>query len=183
VSITEKSDVELVALARQHDEPAFSELMARHQRPVFRFVWRLLGNSVDAQEIAQDTFVRAWQHLDDFDPRQQFSTWLFALARHAAIDRLRWRQRHPTEPLAPESLLPSAASVSGEVENRELGDEIAAAVQTLPADQRTALILAEYQGLSHAEIGAILRCSVKSVESRLYRARQTLRARLAHLLR
>jgi RNA polymerase sigma-70 factor (ECF subfamily) len=178
VSPSSIPDQELVARARQRDEAAFGELLQRYRQPIFRFVWRLLDNAADADEVAQETFVRAWQHLAEFDPRQKFSTWLFALARNAAIDRLRWRKRHPTETLAPDAPLPAATSVTAEVQNRELSDQIAAAVQALPEDQRTALVLAEYEGLSHAEIGAVMHCSAKSVESRLYRARQFLRGRL-----
>ena len=92
---------------------------------------------------------------------------------------LRYRKRHPTEPLAS---APEPAAISTAVDNREIGKAIAAAVAQLPEDQRTVVVLAEYHGLSYAEIGAIMPCSNKSVETRLYRARLELRSRLAHLL-
>jgi RNA polymerase sigma factor (sigma-70 family) len=179
----EQTDAELAARIQDaQDATAFDELLARHQRPVLNFCYRLLGNASDAEDVAQEVFVRVWQHLADYDPRQKFTTWLFALARHAAIDHLRWRKRHPSEPLAADAVLPDRVSVTGDVQAREIGDQIAAAVAELPEDQRTALVLAEYHGLSQAEIGEIMHCSAKSVESRLYRAKQTLRGRLARWL-
>lgn len=177
------SEAELVARARQGDDAAFGALLAQYQRPIIQFAWRVLGNTADAEDVAQETFVRAYRHLADYDARRPFSTWLFALARHGAIDRLRWRQRHPVEPLPADAPLPDPAGTApGEVQNRELGAAIAAAVQELPEEQRTALVLAEYEGLSHADISAVMDSSEKAVESRLYRARQALRAKLARWL-
>jgi RNA polymerase sigma-70 factor (ECF subfamily) len=175
----EQNDDVLVSRAREGDDDAFGELLHRYQRPVLNFVYRLLANETEAEDVAQDTFVRAYQHLADFDPRRKFSTWLFALARNTAIDRLRYRHRHPTEPL---DTAPESSTVSNEVGNREVGVEIAAAIAQLPEDQRTAIVLAEYHDLSYTEIAEVMNSSEKSIESRLYRAKITLRERLAHLL-
>jgi len=160
-------------------DAAFEDLLARYRRPVLNFVYRLLGDAAEAEDVAQEVFVRAYRHFGELDPRREASPWLFTLARNAAIDRLRYRQRHPTEPL---DSAPEPASVSREVETRELGDQIAAAIQSLPEDQRTAVVLAEYHSLSYAEIAEIIDCSVKSVESRLYRAKATLREKLRGFL-
>lgn len=153
----------------------FDEVLQRYQRPVLNFAYRLLGDATEAEDVAQDVFVRVHQHWDDYDPRQKFSTWLFAIARHACLDRLRSRRRRPEVPLAS---APEPTVSSREVELNETGRLIAAAVAELPEDQRTALVLAEYHGMSYAEIAAVMNCSAKSVESRLYRAKQTLRQRL-----
>jgi len=161
------------------EDEFFAELLARYQRPVLNFVYRMLGNAAEAEDVAQEVFVRAYQHLHEYDPHRKLSTWLFAMARNAAIDRLRYRQRHPTTPL---DTAPEPSTVPHEAENRELGEQIATAIQQLPEEQRAAIILAEYHGLSHAEIAEVLRCTEKSVESRLYRARQALRVSLKHLL-
>jgi RNA polymerase sigma-70 factor (ECF subfamily) len=157
----------------------FEELLARYRRPVLNFVYRLLGDATEAEDVAQEVFVRAYQHWSKFDPRRKVPTWLFALARNAAIDRLRYRQRHPVESL---DSAPEPSTTSREVETRELGEQIAAAIQLLPEDQRTAIVLAEYHDLSYAEIAEIMDCSVKSVESRLYRAKATLREKLQGFL-
>ncbi len=161
------------------DDDAFNELLRRYQKPVLNFAYRLLGDATEAEDVAQETFVRAYRHIGDYDSRQKFSTWLFAIAHHACLDHLRSRKRRPEISL---ENAPDPSITSREVERNEMGMLIAAAVAKLPEDQRTALVLAEYHGMSYAEIAAVMRCSEKSVESRLYRAKQTLRGRLRPLL-
>ena len=168
--------------ASEQNDAAFAELLARYRQPVLNFVHRMLGDATEAEDVAQEVFVRAYRHWGEYDPRRKLSTWLFALARHAAIDRLRYRQRHPAEPLPDTVAANPVRGPAAEVAAKELGDIIAAAIQSLPEDQRTAVVLAEYHDFSHAEIAGVMRCSEKSVESRLYRARQTLREKLAYLL-
>jgi len=173
------------------DEPAYRELVARWQRPILNFVFRLTGDAAAADDIAQDVFARVSRRIGSFrsdSGGSTFSAWLFQIARNAALDHLRHRRRHPTEPLEPVAgtgpleIASSAPDAGMAVQRRELGDEIAAAVLALPEDQRAAIVLAEYEDLSVAEIAAILKSTAKSVEARLYRARQALRQRLAHLL-
>jgi RNA polymerase sigma-70 factor (ECF subfamily) len=166
-------------MANQADE-AFEAALAQYRRPVLNFVYRLLGHAEEAEDVAQEVFVRAYQHWGEYDPRRKLSTWLFALARHAAIDRLRYRERHPTEPLDPVVESPTRGPAA-EAQAREVGERIAAAVASLPEEQRTAIVLAEYHGLSHAEIAEVMGGSEKSVESRLCRARQALREQLRDL--
>ena len=156
--------------------------MRRYKRPVVNFVYRMVGNAADADDMTQVVFVRVYQNLDAYRPETKFSTWLFALARNAAIDRLRWRARHPGESIESAPQLAASSDTADAVAAREIGEQIAVAVAKLPEDQRTALVLAEYHGLSYAEIAGVMRCSEKSVESRLYRAKKTLRASLHHLL-
>ena len=181
MQVHEQPDSELVRQIGASDAAAFDELMRRYKRPVVNFVYRLLGSAEDAQDIAQDVFIRVYQNIDTYRPETKFSTWLFALARNAAIDRLRWRKRHPTEPLESAPQLMASSGTAEQVAAREIGEEIATAVAKLPEDQRVALVLSEYHGLSYAEIAGVMRCSEKSVESRLYRAKQTLRGWLGHL--
>ncbi len=182
MQVHEQPDSEVIRQIQSGDDSAFDELMRRYQRPVVNFIFRMLGNEDDAADVAQEVFVRVYQKLNTYRPETKFSTWLFALARNAAIDRLRWRARHPTEPIESESQLAAATDTAKEVDAREIGALIAAAVSELPEDQRTVLVLSEYQGMSHAEIAAVMRCSEKSAESRLYRAKQTLRGVLRPLL-
>lgn len=179
MQLNELTDIELVERLQHGEEPAFDELMGRYKRPVVNFCYRLLNDAGDADDVAQEVFVRVYQRIGSYRPRGKFTTWLFALARNACVDRLRYRKRHPTEPL---DVAPEPASVSNDTETREIGEEIAVAVAELPEDQRTVVVLAEYHGMSYAEIAGIMSCSEKSVESRLYRAKQILRQRLAHLL-
>ena len=170
---------QLVAQLQGGDESALAELMQRYRHPIVNFCYRLLGNAGDADDVAQDTFVRCYQTRHRLRPDAKISTWLFTIARNLCLDRLRYRKRHPTEPL---ENTPEPAAISNSVDNREIGATIATAIAQLPEDQRTVVILTEYHGLSYAEIGAIMKCSNKSVETRLYRARLELRNKLAHLL-
>jgi RNA polymerase sigma-70 factor (ECF subfamily) len=182
MQLHEQPDSELVRQIQSGDDAGFDELMRRYKRPVLNFVFRMLGNAEDAADVAQDVFVRVYQNLDACRPDAKFSTWLFALARNAAIDRLRWRARHPTESMESAPEIAMSAGTAEDVNARETAGQIAAAVDKLPEDQRTVLVLSEYQGMSYAEIAGVMRCSEKSVESRLYRAKQALREALRHLL-
>ena len=181
MQLDQQSDFDLVRQIQAGEDAAFDELMRRYKRPVVNFAYRMLGSADDADDVAQDVFVRAYHRIGDYKPGTgKFSTWLFALARNACIDKIRYRKRHPTEPLDGAAEMPARAT--DEIGAREIGEQIAAALDRLPEDQRTAIVLAEYHDQSYAEIAGIMKCSEKSVEARLYRAKQTLRQRLAHLL-
>lgn len=182
MQLHEQPDSELVRQIQSGDSAAFDELMRRYKRPIVNFVFRMLGNAADADDVGQEVFVRVYQNLDTYRPETKFSTWLFALARHAAINRLRWRARHPTESIESTPEISASSGTAEDVSAREIGEQIAAAVARLPEDQRTAIVLSEYHGMSYTEIAAVMRCSKKSVESRLYRAKQALRERLRPLL-
>ena len=179
MQLSELTDFQIVEQIQAGQDLAFDELMVRYKRPVVNFCYRMLADAGDADDVAQEVFVSVYQRIGGYRPRGKFSTWLFALAHNACIDRLRYRKRHPTVPL---DAAPEPGMVSREIATNEIGEHIAAAIAALPDDQRTAIVLAEYHGLSYAEIAGVMRCSEKSVESRLYRAKQTLRQRLAFLL-
>jgi RNA polymerase sigma-70 factor (ECF subfamily) len=182
-----QEDLQWVAAAQAGDVSAFDRIMQRYKRPMLDFAYRMTANPDAAADIAQEVFVRAWRGLDRYQPRPNaaFSTWLFQIARNACLD---WRRRSRRDPLAgaldasTSFDLAGGESVEGSVIARETAAQIASAVQALPADQRMAVVLAEYGGLSQQEIAAVMRCSAKSVESRLYRARHALRQALAPLL-
>jgi len=172
-------DDQLLEQLRTGDEAALVELMRQYRHPIVNFCYRMLGNAGDANDVAQETFVRCYQTRQRLRPGAKLSTWLFTIARNLCLDRLRYRKCHPTETL---ESAPEPVTISNEVGNREMGAVIAAAVLALPEDQRAVVVLAEYHGLSYAEVAAIMNCSGKSVEARLYRARLELRRTLAHLL-
>ncbi|MCE9613111.1 MAG: sigma-70 family RNA polymerase sigma factor [Lentisphaerae bacterium] len=181
------TDDALVARLQSRDESAFDDLMQRYKQPIVSFVYRMTGDADAAQDVAQDIFVKVYRAIPAFrpTPRSRFSTWLFQVARHAALDYLRHRSRRPPS-LASTGATADAEqagpdTVSADVARREVAQAVAHAVAQLPEDQRTALVLSEYEGLTDADIAAIMRCSAKSVEARLYRARHALRKSLAHL--
>jgi RNA polymerase sigma-70 factor, ECF subfamily len=181
-------DRDCVGRAQAGDDDAFTELMGHYKGPILNFVYRLTGDAAGAEDIAQDTFVRAYRNLDRFafrKPGDRFSAWLFQLARNAAIDAMRRRQRRPAQSLevTPErELAEPLADPANQADLKEREALIMTAVAELPEDQRTALVLSVYEDLSYAEIAAVMQATEKSVEARLYRTRQYLRVRLGKLL-
>ena len=181
----------MAQLAAGHDA-ALNHLMERHAEKLFHYLVRALQNEEDAADLAQETFARVFQHRARFDPRQRFSTWLYAIASNLVRDRYRWRKRHPQVSLDAaneatgnefgESFPDPAPSAGETAQANERAEAVRRAVAALPEPLRVPLILSEYEEKSHAEIGQILQCSAKAVEVRIYRARQQLRASLAHEL-
>ena len=182
---------EMSRLAAGHDA-ALNELMGRHAEKLFHYLVRCLQDEDDAADLAQETFVKVYQSRRRFDPSQKFSTWLYAIANNLVKDRYRWRSRHPQVSLDAASattgdsfgncLPASGASPNESVQVEERAAAVRRAVAALPDELRRPLILAEYEERSHAEIGQILGCSAKAVETRIYRARQHLRISLGKLL-
>ena len=174
------------------DEGAFSELMDRHSEKLFHYLIRCLQDSEEAADLAQETFVRVYQNRHKFDARQSFSTWLYSIATNLVRDRYRWRMRHPQVSLdrAPDGSevdfreqLSGAGPLPDEsLQSMELAEAVRKAVAALPEELRTPLILAEYEEKSQAEIATILNCSVKAVETRIYRARKLLRDALGNMM-
>ena len=178
-------------LAAGHDA-ALNELMERHGPKLFNYLVRCLQNEDDATDAAQETFVRVYQNRTKFDPQQKFSTWLYAIATNLVNDRYRYRSRHPQVSLDAENetigkdfrevLAAENPSPSETIEASERAETVRHAVAALPDELRIPLILAEYEERPQIEIGEILGCTAKAVETRIYRARQQLRASLATLL-
>ena len=184
------TDWSLVEQIKAGADRAFDVLMERYKRPILSFVCRMIGDAVEAEDVAQDVFVRVYRGMQKAEFHRttgEFSTWLFQVARNAALDCLRRRKRHPVESLSVvdndgESVASAGRTAHEEAATREIGEQIAAAVACLPEDQRAVLILVEYEDLSHKEIADVMHCSIKSVEGRLCRAKQTLRNVLVGLL-
>ena len=182
----DRSDMERLV---KGGDAALNSLMERHGEKLFHYLIRQLGNEHDAADIAQESFVRVYQHRAKFDPRRKFSTWLYTIATNLSRDRLRYRSRHPQVSLDAESpdsegtlkdYLPSeTTSPHQQLEARESAETVRRAIASLSDELRTPLILFEYEGLSQAEIAAILHCTPKAVETRLYRARNQLRPLLS----
>jgi len=167
---------------------ALNSLMERHATGVFHFLCRMLGNEDDANDLAQETFVRAYRARDSYRPEQKFSTWLFTIAANLARNQLRWRSRHPnvsldaesetTEQTLGDTLPANGCSPHEAAAAAERAEAVRAIVQRLPDDMREVVVLCDWEDLSVAEAAAILSTTPKAVESRLYRARNLLRERL-----
>jgi len=187
----EQDAQDMTRLARGHDA-ALNSLMGRHAEKLFHYLVRSLQNEEDAADLAQETFVKIYQNRAKFDLQQKFSTWLYAIASNLVRDRYRWRSRHQqvsleaedgqTETSLKETLRAVEPLPDQLMQNHERTDAVSKAVAALPEELKQALILSVYQDLPQAEIAIILNCSVKAVETRIYRARLQLRAALSALL-
>jgi len=183
---------DMARLAEGH-EAALNELMDRHAERLFHYLLRSLQDEDDAADLAQETFARVFQNRGKFDPSRKFSSWLYAIASNLVRDRYRWRSRHPQVSLDAENEqtegslrnnLPAGGPAPDQnLDAEERAARVRQAVAALPEELRQPLILSVYEGLSQGEIAAILKCSAKAVESRICRARQRLRGRLAELMR
>ncbi len=181
----------MIRLAAGHDA-TLNDLMERHAGKLFNYLIRSLQNEEDAADAAQETFVRVFQNRARFDSRQRFSTWLYAIATNLVKDRYRHRSRHPQVSLDAEneatgedfreSVPEQKPTPSESLQGTERAEAVREAVGRLPDELRVPLILSEYEELSHAEIGTILKCSAKAVETRIYRARKQLRTSLQWLV-
>lgn len=182
----EDPDFDAMSRLSKGEDRALNELMDRWTPRLGGFLIRLLGNEVDAAELVQETFVAVYHARFSYRPKTKFSTWLFGIANNMVRQRLRWRRRHPEIALTVESdaegetdgYPATTENPASDLEASEKQDAIRSAVLALPADLREALILAEYEELSHAECAKILGCTPKAVETRIYRARAQLRERL-----
>ena len=188
-------DAELVLLAQKGDAQAFSILVNRHQRQLYRLALRMTQSEADAQEILQEAFLNAWQKLPLFRGESQFSSWLYRIAANSALMRLRRKRRAPDAVSdQPQELAQPSFTSDGQYEkpphsdwsqradekllSNELGEHINAAVRTLPDDYRTVFLLKDVDGLSNEEIADALELTVPAVKSRLHRARLALREQL-----
>ena len=178
---------DMARLVAGHDG-ALDDLMARHGEKLFHYLIRSLQNEDEAADLAQETFTRVYQHRAKFNPAQKFSTWLYAIASNLVRDCYRSRVRHPQISLNTKNetsdaefgeQLPDEKSIPSEsMQLAERAEAVRKAIGELPEELRAPLILAEYEEMSQAEIGEILDCSVKAVETRIYRARKQLREAL-----
>lgn len=178
-------------LAQGHDE-ALNELMERHAGRLYHYLIRALQDETDAEDLAQETFARVFLHRARFDTEKKFSTWLYTIATNLARDRIRHHSRHPSVSIEAaddnepglKNVLPSGAPDPTEVlELKERAAAVRRALAALPEELRVPLVLAEYENQSHSKIAAVLECSPKAVEMRIYHARQQLRVSLASLAR
>ncbi|HKP93243.1 MAG TPA: sigma-70 family RNA polymerase sigma factor [Chthoniobacterales bacterium] len=182
-------DVRLMELAGHGDTGAFEQLVERYQRLVVGTVGRMLGTHSDAEDIAQQVFLRVWKNAKRYRPQAKFTTWLLKITRNLVFNELRRRSRHPQVPLQAEAdeeerplkdehaVAPDASLLEG-----ELQQAVDAAIAQLPETQRMAVILRRYEELSYEEIAEALDQSVSAVKSLLFRARTELRESLKQYL-
>jgi RNA polymerase sigma-70 factor, ECF subfamily len=182
-------DIRLMELVGAGEEGAFEQLVERHQRLVIGTVGRMLGSGSDAEDIAQQVFVRVWKNAKRYEPRAKFTTWLLKITRNLVFNELRRRSRHPQVPLQSESdeeerplKDEQAVAPDASLLEHELQQAVDAAIANLPETQRMAVVLRRYEELSYEEIAEALDQSVSAVKSLLFRARTELRVSLQRYL-
>jgi RNA polymerase sigma-70 factor (ECF subfamily) len=190
VDTAEQDRADMERLAGGHDA-ALNALMERHAGPLYQFLFRMLNNEEDANDLAQETFTRVYRYRERYDGGK-FTTWLYTIASNLARSEYRRRGRHPNVSLDAEfgaegltfgeTLKSPAPAPSDEAESAERHVAVQIAVEELPVDLKEALVLCEWEEMSVADAAEVLHTTTKAVESRLYRARRRLRHQLARWL-
>src|SRR3954466_12014906 len=179
------TDEELVARSQGGDLDSFNQLVLRWERPIYALAYRVIGREEDARDVAQETFLRAFRALAGFKGQAKFSSWLYRIALNLCRDWIRRERRQPVAQ-APGGVdlieLASEQTPSETIEDLVARQEISAAVARamagLPDEQRTAIILKEYHGLTFQEIADMLDCPLSTVKTRLYQGLTVLRRQL-----
>jgi RNA polymerase sigma-70 factor (ECF subfamily) len=182
-------DAELMLRVKDGDGASFTILLEKHRLPVIHFLYRMVQNQAVAEELAQEVFLRVYRSRGSYEPTAKFTTWLFRIATHLALNSLRdGKHRRLEEHLDDDSSETPGRQVSDQrptVEQRMLHqsrlDEIRRAVATLPEKQRAAVLMHKYDEMEYSQIAKVLNCSESAIKSLLFRAYETLRARLAHM--
>jgi RNA polymerase sigma-70 factor (ECF subfamily) len=194
LDLIHSTDHDLVTFARTGSEQAYRELLGRYQRPVFSLVYRMVRDRELAEDLAQETFVRVFNHIDNYNPKYKFSSWIFKIASNLAIDNLRKkgpdtvsldgsRYARTDEEVEASRISVASADESPEelLEAKELGQEIEGAIGRLRPEYRTAILLRHVEGRPYEEIAEIMDVPLGTVKTYIHRARTELRDQLAHL--
>ncbi len=183
-------DIVLMLAVKEGDEKAFEALVLRHQMRVVGTIAKMLGGDTDAEDIAQQVFIRVWQSAPRYNPSAKFTTWLLTITRNLVFNEMRRRRRARLVPLEPtdsdrppvEHADASARSAPEEIAEAELQEAISSAIAALPETQRLAVILRRFENMPYEEIAKVLGTTVPAVKSMLFRARNDLRERLKNHL-
>jgi RNA polymerase sigma-70 factor (ECF subfamily) len=192
--MTERSDVELMLALKAGDEEAFSVLVNRHRNSIVNLTYRYLGNRSDAEDLAQEVFLKVYKARKRYEPQAKFTTWLYRVAVNASLNEVRNRKNRPThgavalagadnDAFVPSLADPDSALPAEEVERSELREKVREAVDELPDRQRMALLLNKFHGLSYEELAATMEMTIPAIKSLLVRARENVRDRIEPYLR
>ena len=180
------SDEELVARSIAGDTDSFNELVLRWERPIYALAYRQIGREDDARDVTQEAFLRAFRALPGFKGQAKFSSWLYRITLNLCRDWMRRQMRTPFVP-TPEGMEAEdlavqddgeAVTVEDAVAQRDLTRHVARAMRVLPEEQRSAVLLKEYHGLTFQEIAELQGCPLSTVKTRLYQGLSVLRREL-----
>ena len=179
---------ELMARIAEGDEDVFEILVNRHQTSILNLIYRFIGDRTQAKDLAQEVFLKVWQSAQNYEPKAKFTTWIYRITANLCFNELKsarrkkWfsfnRSNEDGEHTFEETLSDSAPSAEDLLLEKERSRQISDALQSLPDNQRMALVLKRYDGLSYQEIAQIIGCSVSAVESLLVRAKRTLQEKV-----
>ena len=179
---------ELMARIAEGDEDAFEILVNRHQTSILNLVYRFIGDRTQAKDLAQEVFMRVWQSAKSYEPKAKFTTWIYRITANLCFNELKSARRkkwfsfnwsdEDGEHTFEETLSDNAPSAEDLLLEKERSRQISDALQSLPDNQRMALVLKRYDDLSYQEIAQIIGCSVSAVESLLVRAKRTLQEKM-----
>jgi RNA polymerase sigma-70 factor (ECF subfamily) len=189
IAATLDFDAELMLRVKDGDGASFSMLLEKHRSPVIHFLYRMVQNQAVAEELAQEVFLRVYRSRESYEPTAKFTTWLFRIATHLALNALRdGKNQRLEERLDDDSSDTPVRQVSDKqpsVEQKMVYqarlDEVRRAVAMLPEKQRAAVLMHKYEEMEYSQIAKVLNCSESAIKSLLFRAYETLRARLAHM--
>jgi RNA polymerase sigma-70 factor (ECF subfamily) len=165
--------------ARRGNKEAFGMLIEAYQAPVFNLAYRMLGNADEAEQAAQEAFIRAWTRLESYDPAHKFSTWLLSITSNYCIDLLRKRRAQLLSldgplPAHPALMSENESGPEAQVVDGERQEYVQILLETLPADYRQAVVLRYWYDMSYDEIAEVMDTTVSAIKSRLFRARRQL---------
>jgi len=182
-------DVQLMLLVREGDGGSFGLLLNKHRTPVIHFLFRMVQDRAVAEELAQEVFLRVYRSRESYEPTAKFTTWLFRIATHLALNWLRDgkndRAQERLDDVATDSPGLQVADRRPSVESSMVYEtklaEVRRAIGALPEKQRAAVLMHKFEEMEYSQIAKVLVCSESAVKSLLFRAYETLRARLAHM--
>ncbi len=179
------TDEELVARSQRGDVDSFNELIIRWERPIYALAYRVIGRDEEARDVCQEAFLRAFRALPGFKGQAKFSSWLYRITLNLCRDWIRRQRRAPVSQMPEDTDVLEMAAARGPVESiedlvarRELSAVVEEAMAVLPDEQRTAIILKEYHGMTFQEIADLQGCPLSTVKTRLYQGLSVLRRQL-----
>lgn len=186
-SIDDKEDQnkELIKKVVEGDEVAFEQLVKKYEHSVLNTIYRYIGNHDEAEDIAQEVFIKVWRHAKSFKGKSKFSTWLYRIVVNQCLNyRSKHKERHASlDEIMEQGKTPESLKVEIEFERQRKSKIVRRAINELPKRQRIALVLSKFEGKSYREIAQIMGVSLSSVESVIFRARGTLKKKLLPLRR
>jgi len=179
------TDEELVARSQRGDVDSFNQLILRWERPIYALAYRVIGREEEARDVCQEAFLRAFRALPGFKGQAKFSSWLYRITLNLCRDWIRRQRRAPISQLPEDTDVLEMAAARGPVESiedlvarRELTAVVEEAMRLLPDEQRTAIVLKEYHGMTFQEIADLQGCPLSTVKTRLYQGLSVLRRQL-----